>query len=174
MCSTFDEEGLCYSGGANGSVHCWDQRGELGLVLKAHAAECTAIVANQGMLISTGKDFKLTIHSANKGNFEYINQINLAHLYHASSIDYMDGKILVGHDNGNICTVDVDGQNLIQVNTSHHDGECWGLEVIQETGTFLTCGDDNQFHEYSIKDKNVLRSGKIWTQDINEGKPYKT
>lgn len=66
-CATFDEEGLCYSGGANGSVHCWDQRGELGLVLKAHAAECTSIVAAQGMVISTGKDYKLTIHSSNKG-----------------------------------------------------------------------------------------------------------
>ena len=45
-CAAFDEDGLCYSGGANGSVHCWDQRGELGLVLKAHAAECTAVVCH--------------------------------------------------------------------------------------------------------------------------------
>lgn len=72
LCSTFDSDGLCYSGGANGSVHCWDQRGELGLVLKAHAGECTAVACNQGMLISTGKDFKVTIHSANKGQFEFI------------------------------------------------------------------------------------------------------
>lgn len=115
------------------------------------------------MLISTGKDYKITVHSSNKGQFEYINQINLAHLYHASSIDYMDGKILVGHDNGRICTYDIDGGNMVQVNTSHYDGECWGLEVLQESGTFLTCGDDNEFHEYSIKEKNVIRSGKIWT-----------
>ena len=45
-CGVFDEDGVCYSGGANGSVHCWDQRGELGLVLKAHSAECTAIVCH--------------------------------------------------------------------------------------------------------------------------------
>jgi len=67
LCATFDSEGLCYSGGANGSVHCWDQRGELGLVLKAHAGECTAVACNQGMLLSTGKDYKITVHSANKG-----------------------------------------------------------------------------------------------------------
>ena len=42
-CATFDEDGVCYSGGANGGVHCWDQRGELGMVLKAHAGECTSI-----------------------------------------------------------------------------------------------------------------------------------
>lgn len=75
MCVTFDGDGLCYSGGANGNVHCWDQRGELGLVLKAHAGECTSVTCNQGMLISTGKDCKVTIHSANKGQFEYIRQI---------------------------------------------------------------------------------------------------
>jgi hypothetical protein len=87
-------------------------------------------VANQGMVISTGKDYKLTVHSANKGQFEFINQINLSHLFHASSIDYMDGRILIGHDNGRICTVDLDKEIMFQVNTSHHDGECWGLEVI--------------------------------------------
>lgn len=38
----------------------------------------------------------------------------------------------------------------------------------------MTCGDDNEFHEFSIKDKNVLRSGKIWTQELNEGRSYKT
>jgi hypothetical protein len=77
----------------------------------------------------------------------------------------MDGKILVGHDNGRICTVDINNDNIVHVNTSHHDGECWGLEIIQENGTFLTCGDDNEFHEFSLRSKDVVRSGKIWTLD---------
>jgi outer membrane protein assembly factor BamB len=66
-CATFDEEGLCFSGGANGNLYCWDQRGELGLSLKAHAGECTAIAAAEGFLVSTGKDYKITIHSCSQG-----------------------------------------------------------------------------------------------------------
>lgn len=72
LCAAFDDEGICYSGGQNGALHCWDQRGELGMVLKAHAGDCTALVANEGLLISTGKDFKITIHTAVKGKFEYV------------------------------------------------------------------------------------------------------
>ena len=45
-CVAFDNDGIAYSGGANGCVHCWDQRGELGLVLKAHSSECSAIVCH--------------------------------------------------------------------------------------------------------------------------------
>jgi WD40 repeat protein len=174
LCATFDEDGICYSGGYNGSVHCWDQRGELGIVLKAHAAECTAIVCSEGILISTGKDFKITVHTAIKGKFEYVRQINLVHSHCASSIDYMGGKILIGHDNGRICTTDIEGKEIITHNISHCDGEAWGLEIIPNQGTFLTCGDDNQFLEISIRDKKVLRSGKIWTKEQNGDKAYET
>ena len=33
---------------------------------------CTAIAAAEGLIVSTGKDFKLTVHSANQGQFEYL------------------------------------------------------------------------------------------------------
>ena len=93
----------------------------------------------------------------------------------ASSIDVLDGKILLGHDNGRIVTVNVDGTDQQLHNYSHCDGEAWGLEIIQEAGTFLTCGDDNQFLEVSIKDKRVVRSGTIWSaEQNNNGNPYTT
>lgn len=57
---------------------------------------------------------------------------------------------------------------------SHHDGECWGLEIIPEMRTFLTCGDDNEFHEFSFENKKWIRSGKIWTQELNDGASYST
>jgi len=44
-CATFDEDGVCYSGGANGAIHIWDQKGDLGLVLKCHAGEITSVAA---------------------------------------------------------------------------------------------------------------------------------
>jgi WD40 repeat protein len=92
----------------------------------------------------------------------------------AYSVDVLDGKIVVGHDNGKIITVNVDGTNQQIVNTSHHDGESWGLETIPSTGTFLTCGDDNTFHEFSIKERRLIKSGKIFTLENNEGRPYQT
>ena len=126
------------------------------------------------MLISTGKDCKVTIHSANKGTFEFIKTISLDVHFHCSSIDYMDGKVLLGHDNGVISTLSLEDDKETVHNTSHHDGECWGLEVIPENHTFLTSGDDNQFFEVSIKDRKVLRGGKIWTSEYNDGKAYET
>ena len=61
------------------------------------------------MLISSGKDYKITVHSASKGQFEFIRQIPLDVQYAASALDYLDEKILIGHDNGRIVTVGVDG-----------------------------------------------------------------
>lgn len=57
---------------------------------------------------------------------------------------------------------------------THCDGEAWGLEIIPEKGTFLTCGDDNKIMEVSIKDKKVIKEGKVWTADLMGGKPYET
>ena len=42
---------------------------------------------------------------------------------------------------------------------THHDGEVWGLAVLPEKGTFLTCGDDNQFFEVNLIDRKVVRNG---------------
>ena len=144
------------------------------MVLKGHSSECTAIVANEGYLISTGKDNKITIHTAKGGQFEYIRQIALSVQYQASSIDYLGGKILIGHDNGRIVTVDLEGKSQSLISTTIHDGEAWGLEVVPENGTFLACGDDNEFHEFSMSERRVIRSGKIWSNDYNNGNPYTT
>lgn len=127
------------------------------------------------MLISTGKDHKITIHSSNQGTFEYIRQISLTSKSYAQSIDYLDGQILVGQDCGRILTVDVEGATPEKIHmASHFEGECWGLQIIPEFGTFLTCADDNEFHEYNIVNKTFVRAGKVWTQELNDGKEYST
>jgi hypothetical protein len=61
-------------------------------------------------------------------------------------LDILDGRILVGHDNGRIQVVNTDGTDKKLANVSHFDGEAWGLEVLQGKGTFLTCGDDNNIY----------------------------
>jgi len=71
-CAVFDEEGICYSGGANGGVHVWDQKQDLGLVLKAHTAEVTALTCAQGLLVSTGKDDMLSVFSCEQGEYQFL------------------------------------------------------------------------------------------------------
>lgn len=171
-CVAFDDEGVCYAGGANGAVHCWDQRGELGLVLKAHSGECTAVAGNQGTLISSGKDHKVCIHSYAKGTYEFVKQIDLETRHIASSLDFLDGSILIGHDSGVIVTCDIETEAQQVHGVSHCDGEVWGLEVNNERGTFYTSGDDNQFMEFDIGARRVVRKGKVWSNEYNNGKPY--
>lgn len=173
-CATFDEDGICYSGGANGGVHIWDQKQDLGLVLKAHAGECTAVTCAQGMLVSTGKDDMLSVFSCEQGEYQFLRQIAMEQYHFASSIDILDGKVLVGHDNGKIQTVNIDGTGKQLVNASHCDGESWGLHILDDKGTFITCGDDNIIYEFDMKQKKMLKEGKIWTYDMYNGKPYET
>ena len=99
----------------------------------------------------------ISVFSCDQGEYQFVRQIALGVNHFASSMDILDGKILVGHDNGRIQTVMVDGSDKQMVNVSHCDGEAWGLQIIEDKGTFLTCGDDNQIMEYSIKEKKVVK-----------------
>lgn len=143
-------------------------------MLKAHAAGVTGICASGGTMVSTGRDDMLSVFSYDMGEYQFLRQIALEQFTSASALDILDGKILVGHDNGIIQTVNVDGTNKKVVSASHYDGEVWGLDYSDETGTFFTCGDDNTIYEFNVKDKAMVRKAKIWSFDLNNGKPYET
>ena len=143
-------------------------------MLKAHASDVTGICASHGTLVSTGKDDMLSVFSYDQGEYQFLRQIALEQFSSASALDILDGKILVGHDNGILQTVNVDGSNKNVVGAGHYDGEVWGLDNSDKTGTFFTCGDDNTIYEFSIKDKKMLRRAKIWSFELNNGKPYET
>ena len=66
-CATFDNEGTCYTAGANGSIYAWDVTGQLDKVIKGHSAEITALIFEDGKLISGGRDNKILIHSVKEG-----------------------------------------------------------------------------------------------------------
>lgn len=52
--------------------------------------------------MSTGKDDMLSVFTCDKGEYSFVRQIALDTFHYASSLDVLDGKILVGHDNGRI------------------------------------------------------------------------
>lgn len=70
---------------------------------------------------------------------------------------------MVGHDNGRIAITNLNGNIYEIVSTTHHSGEVRAVETIPENGSFLTCGEDNEFHEVCVISKRVLRSGQIYS-----------
>lgn len=104
-CAAFDEEGTCYTGGANGLIHTWDAQGQLDKVIKAHSSEITALTYEQGKLISGGRDNKVVIYGVRGGEIILEKTIEMEG-QHPKSVDYFNGKILVGLRNGSIFEVD--------------------------------------------------------------------
>jgi hypothetical protein len=51
----------------------------------------------------------VSVFTSNQGEYEFVRQIALNNPTSASSIDVLNGRILVGHDNGRIQVVNVDG-----------------------------------------------------------------
>jgi WD40 repeat protein len=171
-CVVFDEDGICYSGGQNGGIHVWDQKMDLGLVLKAHAGDITAISAYQGNLVSAGKDDQVSVFAYNQGEYKFVSRITLNVFSPVFSIDVLQGRLALAHESGLLHVMSLDGSDRKEVTRAHHDGEVWGLEVLPSKGTILTCGDDGEIYEYDLSNKKCLRQGKVWTPALHGSKTY--
>ena len=73
----FDVEGTAYTSGVNGMIYTWDTQSQFDRALKAHSAEVTALVHENGKLISGGKDNKIVIYSAKGGEYNLEKTIDL-------------------------------------------------------------------------------------------------
>lgn len=173
--ATFDNKGVCYSAGANGSIYVWDQQGQLDKVIKGHSSEITAMVHENGKLISGGRDKKILIHSVTDGGELTLEKtIDLDSSY-PKSIDYFNGKILIGLRNGSIIEINESTGEKKLLLASHHEGESWGLEVIPEDKTILTIGDDNKVMVFDYANRKFIKQGTISTksQPKNQAKAKK-
>jgi len=101
-------------------------------VLKAHASECTSVVGNQGILVSASKDAKVCIHSYNQGQYEFVKLIDLDMKFASSGLDFMDGRILIGYDNGVIATVDMETEAQEIVSVSHYEARSGASRSTQK------------------------------------------
>ena len=88
---TFDVEGVAYTAGTSGSVCVWDIAGQLEKVLKAHTAECTSLIHEDGKLITAGKDNKIIIFSAAGGEYKQLKVIDLELAEGDAVVFYSDG-----------------------------------------------------------------------------------
>lgn len=156
----FDVEGTAYTAGANGQIYVWDANSSLDRAIKGHTSEVTALVHENGKLISGGKDNKVIIYTAKTGEYKQEKVIDLGESS-ARGIDYFNGKILVGLRNGSIYEVNEATEDKKLIHASHHEGEAWGLQVIPETHSIMSIGDDNKLMEFDFESKKFLRKGTI-------------
>jgi hypothetical protein len=68
----------------------------------------------------------------------------------------LNGKILVGTRNGNIYEINESNDEKKLLLASHHEGEAWGLEVIEDKKCILTVGDDNKFMLYNYEERKYV------------------
>lgn len=118
--------------------------------MKAHSAEITSLIHENGKLITGGKDNKLCIFNAKNGEYMIEKTIDLESSY-PKAIDYMNGKILIGLRNGSIFEIIEGTEEKKLLLASHHEGEAWGIEVVPETNSIYTIGDDNKVMEFNYE-----------------------
>lgn len=117
-----------------------------------------------GKVISGGKDRRVAIISIAGGAFKLEKFVELSSSF-ARSIDLLNGNLLVGLRNGSICefksVFDEEKPAETTLVASHHEGEIWGLALVDDGKKVLTCGDDNKFLLYDIETMKMERQGKV-------------
>ena len=124
----------------------------------------TALVHENGKLISGGKDNKIVIYSAKGGEYNLEKTIDFETSY-PRSLDYFNGKILAGLRNGSIFEVNEETEERRQLLASHHEGEAWGLEIVPEDNTIMSIGDDNKIMVFDYENKKFIKKGSISEKD---------
>jgi len=63
---------------------------------------------------------------------------------------------LIGFKNGTITERNFPGKGREEIMHSHHEGELWGLCIIEGEGKFITSGDDNKIYMFDIQTKRMV------------------
>lgn len=71
--------------------------------------------------------------------------------------------------NGSIIECDLNKVLRETIIHSHHDGEVWGLCLLEDQGKFITSCDDNKILMYEISTKMCVQKGFV-QPPLPEGK----
>jgi WD40 repeat protein len=69
--------------------------------------------------------------------------------------------LLVGLRNGHIVECDINKNAKETIMHSHHDGEVWGLCLIEEQNKFVTSCDDNKLLMYDMVTHKCVQRGQV-------------
>lgn len=123
-CTAWDDNGMCYSGGSNGSIYAWGGDGgrTCEKTLPTHKGFICALKHFSGKLYSGAKDGKVIV--TDLSSMSKTNEIQFPSLIRA--IDTDGTNLVVGQRDGTISLCDAAGTKT-DVMKSHSDGEVWGL-----------------------------------------------
>lgn len=82
------------------------------------------------------------------------------------SVDYSK-FLLVGLRNGHIVESDITKNAKETIMHSHHDGEVWGLAILEEQGMFVTSCDDNKLLMYEVAKRKCAQRGQVTIVEDN-------
>jgi hypothetical protein len=63
----------------------------------------------------------------------------------------------VGLRSGSIYEINESTEEKKLVMASHYEGETWGLEIVPETNSIFTVGDDNKIMQFNYEEKKFVR-----------------
>ena len=160
-------KGTLFTGGSDGKVYVWkgDQveakvDNNKGIVHSV-AARIDSAAGGEVVLVG-GNDKTLTVYKFD-GKLSKMWQVACDAA--PRSVDLFNGNMLLGLKNGSVVELpwSADGSKKPNVvMTSHCDGECWGLDVIDLGGgdlRVITSGDDNRILAFNPKKKMALAEG---------------
>lgn len=159
-CVTWDDEGNCFTGGANSHIYVWEgAERQLKSSYDVHGKGFVcAIRWCDGKVVSGAKDGKVVISNPATGSSE--KEIDVHHL--VRSVDMTGSNILAGLRNGTI--LEIKGTTHTDIMKSHSDGETWGLGIADDDH-FVTSGDDNQIFTWNIGTRKWVGQGEICDED---------
>ncbi|CDW73957.1 help domain containing protein [Stylonychia lemnae] len=168
LCVASDLDGNFYTGAQNGSVMKWN-RNSMTMSQKMHDGiiYCIRFVQQMGTntfyLITGASDHTIKIINPQplQGNDRLQILFNLETEQIPKSVDFGKKFLLVGFKNGTIVEREVSSKGKEEIMHSHHDGELWGLCLIEDQKKFITSGDDNKLYMYDISDRKMVQSGNV-------------
>ena len=126
-CATYDKNGKCYAGGANGRIYEYAGGRSCTRTHSAHKKFiCGLKCVNDNEMLSGGYDGKLKLW--NTDDMTVTKEWQFDCLIRAVDMD-ANGKIVVGLRDGHIKHLHRDNDECGVLMQSHSDGEVWGLAV---------------------------------------------
>ncbi len=69
--------------------------------------------------------------------------------------------LLIGQRNGSIVEYDINKEVRETIMHSHHDGELWGLAILEEQKLFATSCDDNKIMLFDFEKRKCIQRGVV-------------
>lgn len=171
VCVTHSTDGVAYLGGANGKIYKFSGgQATKGYPIHKGVVHCIKYIQDclngKEGLLSGGSDNRVFI--SDPQTMAEIQQVIIAEGI-PRSVDFSK-YLLIGLRTGSIIEYDLTAGHKETIMHSHHDGEIWGLCVLDDHGKYITSCDDNKILMYDMQTRKCVQKGQV-IPDPKEGPP---